>query len=138
VEKFCKNQRITLRGGKREGSGRPRKLVSCTDCGGLLSAWERQRHKCPKRLRLVGRPRKTGPLISPIRAQEMASLRNKDERRTLIEQVAHWRAAQGLGNSARTLSNRSLDHLRKMRDQIEQGNIYRIGRRWNTNKEGGV
>jgi hypothetical protein len=133
--KLCKNQRIASKGGKREGSGRPKKLTSCVDCGALLSAWERQRHKCPKRFRPVGRPRKTEPSTTPIPPQEIKYFDNKEERRRLVELISRWRAAQGLGNSARILSNRSLDQLRKMRDQIEQGKIYRMGRRWNT-KEG--
>jgi hypothetical protein len=128
--KVCKNQSVAVRGGKREGSGRPRKLAACAHCGVLLSAWERQRHKCPRWFRRVGRPRKAAPQTSAVPQLEVEYLQKKEERRKLLEFLCEWRANQGVGSSARILSNRSLAQLRKMRDQLERGMTYRTGRRW--------
>ena len=130
TQKLCKNQSVAVRGGKQEGSGRPRKLLACAHCGVLLSAWERQRHKCPRRFRRVGRPTKTTPQTSAVPRLEVEYLQKREERRKLLEFLCEWRTNQGIANSARILSNRSLAQLRKMRDQIERGMTYRIGRRW--------
>jgi hypothetical protein len=52
------------------------------------------------------------------------------ERGQLVEWISAWRESHGISSTQRSLSNRSLDQLRKMKAQIAKGNTYRMGRRF--------
>ena len=51
-------------------------------------------------------------------------------RQYLIAWLTAWRKENGLGDSGRPISNRSLPQLQKMYDEAQRGKLYRAGRRW--------
>jgi hypothetical protein len=51
-------------------------------------------------------------------------------RRYLIAWLTAWRKENGLADSGRRISNRSLPQLQKMYEEAQRGKQYRAGRRW--------
>ncbi len=51
-------------------------------------------------------------------------------REQLVERLTRWRSENGIEGPNRYLKNRSTAQLRKMLAQINEGSVYRLGRRW--------
>ena len=83
--------------------GRPKKLEPCMKCGTMLSAWERQRHKCPDKVSHPGRPPvlraclECGAMLSWTDARSHICVRTPAQmsRPELINRISAWQDEHG-------------------------------------------